>query len=521
MKMMVGGWGALVVLSVCSLGCKGGATQTGVVDGPPNSGMGSGPGGQVGAGGATATVSDASGSPRLCSDLFDQTVVPSYSIEISADNWAKLDADFHDLKDVLAGTPPQTYYPIVFHYGSETVSNASIQLRGKSSWVSTVMFDANPKMQFDVSFDQIDAKEKFHGISTLHLTMPRDDWTFINERIGNNWLRGIGLVAPCSNSAKLTINGAYYGLYVAEETVGTGLLKQFFPTNYNGDLFKGGTEAKTNTANVNWPRLQQLGAATDMATLQSLVDLPNSVLEWAAEAVVNDADGYYGGSHNYYIYDQGQPGWLWIPDHTDSAMEWLTLFAPSVSYKEHPLYWWAGRIAPDPPGTDYLIVMNDPTWRSHYVDAIATQAAKWDPNQIIGWANTWSAQIADALAADPHKWATVAEAGSALAALQDFAKNRPQYLQSFIRCEQGSAADSADQDQDGVAWCNDCDDSNPAVHPGAPETCGNRIDDNCNGVVDENCPGEQPGYPGQPAGGAPVGASGGMTPPGADGGSKG
>ena len=100
------------------------------------------------------------GSPRLCSDLFDQSVVPAYSIEITPDNWAKLDADFHDLKDVLAGTPPETYYPVVFHYGSETVSDAAIRLRGKSSWVSTVMFDSNPKMQFDLSFDKIDSKGK-------------------------------------------------------------------------------------------------------------------------------------------------------------------------------------------------------------------------------------------------------------------------------------------------------------------------------------------------------------------------
>ena len=506
MKLIVGGVGALVVLSLCNTGCQGGASKSGVVDGLPNSmGSASGQADAGGTAGATGTVSDASGSPRSCSDLFDQTVVPSYAIEISPDNWAKLDADFHDLKDVLAGTPPQTYYPIVFHYGSETVSNAAIKLRGKSSWVSTVMFDANPKMQFDVSFDQVDAKQKFHGVSTLRLTMPRDDWTFINDRIGSNWLREIGLAAPCANNAKLTINGDYYGLYISEGNVGTALLKQFFPDNYSGDLFKGGTQSETNTATTNWPRLQQLRAATDIATLQGLVDLPNSVLEWAAEAVVNDADGYYGGSHNYFIYDQGQAGWLWIPDHTDSALEWLELFDPSVSYREHPLYWWAGRTAPDAPGTDYLIVMNDPTWRGHYVDAIATQVGKWDPNQIIGWANAWSAQIADAMAADPHRWATAAEAASALAALQDFARNRPQYLQSFVRCEQGSAADSADQDQDGVAWCNDCDDSNPATHPGAPEICGNHLDDNCNGVVDENCPGEQPGYPGQPAGGARAG----------------
>jgi hypothetical protein len=77
------------------------------------------------------------------------------------------------------------------------------------------------------------------------------------------------------------------------------------------------------------------------------------------------------------------------------------------------------------------------------------------------------------------------------------------------------AADSADAD--GVAWCNDCDDANPSVHPGAPEICGNRLDDNCSGVVDENCPGEQPGYPGQPDGGV----SGGVNPPNVDGGTKG
>src|SRR5262249_47568704 len=42
----------------------------------------------------------------------------------------------------------------------------------------------------------------------------------------------------------------------------------------------------------------------------------------------------------------------------------------------------------------------------------------------------------------------------------------------------------ADVDHDGYTVCGgDCDDSRPAAHPGAAETC-NGLDDDCDGVVD-------------------------------------
>jgi hypothetical protein len=447
--------------------------------------------------GSTATVADAGNSPYSCSDLFDQNVVPAYGVDISSDAWAKLNADFHDIKDVAAGTPPKTYYPIVFHYGAETVANAAIRLRGKSSWINTVLYDANPKMQFDISFDQVDTNQRFHGLASIHLAMPRDDWTFLNTRIGNNWFRKIGLAAPCANSATVTVNGSLYGVYVAEGPENAKLLKQFFPNNSGGDLFEYGTEPKTNISSPDWTRLQTLQGAGDISSLGAIVDLPNTLLEWAAEAVVNDADGYYGGSHNYYLYDEGGPGYDWLVNQTDSALEWLEMFS-TLSYKQHPIYWWQGRPLPDPPGTDWLIALiNDPVWLGHYTDAIATQVGKWNVQEILGWIDAWSAQISGAVMSDPHKWATPSQISSALAALRDVAQNRPQYLQSFVNCEHGVAADSTDADNDGYPWCNDCDDGNPGIHPGAPEICGNHIDDNCNGVVDENCPGEQPGYPGE------------------------
>jgi hypothetical protein len=43
-----------------------------------------------------------------------------------------------------------------------------------------------------------------------------------------------------------------------------------------------------------------------------------------------------------------------------------------------------------------------------------------------------------------------------------------------------------DHDMDGYDWSIDCDDEDPAVHPGAPGVCGDDKDNNCNGLVDED-----------------------------------
>jgi hypothetical protein len=492
---MIGRGRTLLVLSAVLVGCgsKGAPVDAGARPSGAGGALGVGGGGAgapaTGVGGTSGDGAVAVGGGPPCSDLFDQSQLRTYEIDIDPTEWQSVMTEFQNVTTLVAqGNDFVARHPVVFHLGSETVSDATLKLHGQSSWAQAAMLDGDrAKIQFDISFHQSDPNGKFHGIEKLVFDMPRSDWTFMHDRLAHAWLRQVGIAAGCAANARVEINGSYYGMFVAEENTNKRVIAEFFPGNPSGGLWKGGVQPETastlQTQNVS--RRTAFAQATDLASLSAIVDLQSSVVEWASEALLNNADGTYGGTHNFYIYDQGAAGFVYLPNDTDSTFDWLSLFDLTPA-DDHPIYWWASRAPPAPqPGVVWLAAMNDPGWRSKYVDAIATQLAAWNVQEIQGWIDSWSQQIAADVAADPHTWATPAQFQMAVSTAHDVVAERAQYLQSFVDCERNGTG--ADQDGDGYKWCEDCNDSDAAVHPGATEICGNGIDDNCNGVVDEGC----------------------------------
>ena len=78
-----------------------------------------------------------------CSDLFAPTL-QTFSIDMSASDLAAMQAEFLSAGQ-LSSTAFSMYqaadYPAVFHYGTETVSDAYVHLKGDSSWQEAVQYD--------------------------------------------------------------------------------------------------------------------------------------------------------------------------------------------------------------------------------------------------------------------------------------------------------------------------------------------------------------------------------------------
>ena len=410
----------------------------------------------------------------------------TFSVDISDADWAAMQSEFLTVGQLDGQTfvnHDPARYPVVFHYGAETVPDATIHLRGDSSWREAAQVDgAAGKMQFAIVFDDVNKDAVFHGTSKIRLDMPRTDPTFMRDRLANSWLRSVGIPSVCATSAKLVVNGSFYGLYVAEEDVGGHLIKQFFPGNADGDLLDGGWTPKTNETHSNDDRRRMFWDATTPAALTAIVDVAGSLPAWAAEALLNDADGYWGEDHNFFIYDQGAKGYVFFPHDLDSSLDYLGRF------DSDPITWWSVRedwTLPIP--QHYRIVIGDDGLRAQWVEALRAQLRRYDVGKLQSWIDAWSGQIADTVATDPHRPTDVSpqDFQDAVSLMRDGIAERADYLTRWLACWDNDAGDDADGD--GFIWCHDCRDDLPSVHAGAAEICGNLIDDDCNAVVDDGC----------------------------------
>ena len=159
---------------------------------------------------------------------------------MSDSDWAAIQADY---RSYVANWHPARF-TWVTDAGDRLEADAQVRLRGNPgfSWLGD-------KMQFLVSFDEVDPAGRFLGQRALVLDASWYNPTILRDRLAYAYLRRLGVPAPCANNARLTVNGSYYGLYTLIERLDQEFLDRVFGREAaTGTLWEGSSDIDENAA---------------------------------------------------------------------------------------------------------------------------------------------------------------------------------------------------------------------------------------------------------------------------------
>jgi hypothetical protein len=377
------------------------------------------------AGGTTALTSTvAEVFPKACADLYDENSLPTFELEITPADLQAIETDCSNTAKV--------YHPATLKYGTETVS-AMVRLKGNWSWRCD-------KKQYLISFNETDAKGRFHGLRKIVLDAPWYDPTQLAERLGFSFMRRVGANWSCVNNAKLLINGEYQGLYANVERIDKEYLQRHFSdTEAEGNLYDGGSELRTNETLGDVSRRDALMKATTVQAIDSMSDLDQAVKYWAASAILPDVDSYWAGVEiNYFLYDHPTRGFLWFPYDMDmtlltgvlnSSRSTVTIGSTDNVVKADPFtyqntHWLKERLV--------KLVLSDAYWCGRFIDELKAARAVYDANKMSTQIDTWATQIAEAVETDPYKNYSTADHAKAVATLKSNMTQRLAFVDSWL-----------------------------------------------------------------------------------------
>ena len=265
----------------------------------------------------------------------------------------------------LDTTGERTYAESAMEFDDETIDSMGFRPKGWSS----IDFGSGPggvpnngnsqpggKFPVKVDFDRFD-DTRFHDVNKINFGNNWADLSYMRERLANRLYAAMGVPAPRTAYARVSIDGNNNGLYTAVQQIDKTFLEEHFGDgNGNGNLYKavitdtdmgaltwrGSTQADY-VSTTTCPSADICGlvlktneddpAKNDYADIIGFLDVLNntatpqfeaaiedvfdvdSFLRLAAVSVVTSSfDGYLGMGHNYYLYNRPDTGkFMMIP----------------------------------------------------------------------------------------------------------------------------------------------------------------------------------------------------------------
>lgn len=257
--------------------------------------------------------------------FYDPDVVQDVELTIADADIARMDA----------ALPERIYVPAMITWGDVVVADVGVRYKGNSSSIPGVSMQRS----FLVHTNEFVDGQRFLGLKHLAFDNGCQFGAVFSQRLITDILQRKGVIAPRASYARISVNGAYQGVYVNEERIdGVFLTAQL--GNNDGQLYKvdeggpGGdlslVDRATAAATFQAENHEDTADASDVVALmeaiadrsvpiESLIDVHAFIRLMAVMALTGAFDQYTGwNAHNYYLYrDPDTQLWLYLPHDLD------------------------------------------------------------------------------------------------------------------------------------------------------------------------------------------------------------
>ena len=207
-------------------------------------------------GGSIGITAGTSADLSYVTTLFDDTVVHTIDIEIA-------EADWNSLQENAA---EEEYQLCAVTVDGEKLDNVAIRPKGNSSLSSVVSSDSE-RYSFKIDFDKYSDGLTYHGLDKLNLNNIISDNTYLKEYLSYDMMEYMGVAAPLASFVKVSVNGEYFGLYLAVE----GVEEAFAQRNYGSDY---GNIYKPDSMQIGGDR-EMGGEMPDMTNMPAMGEPPD------------------------------------------------------------------------------------------------------------------------------------------------------------------------------------------------------------------------------------------------------
>ncbi len=185
----------------------------------------------------------------LCATVFGDQIVSSMGgLGVSMEYESKLFdtgevlevnilMDNADWQDLLDNAINEEFVQCDVEIAGETFYRVGIRPKGNTSLSSIVNDPTTDRYSLKLEFDQYVEGQTCYGLDKLVLNNSYADATYMKETLIYDMFQELGADASLYNYAKVSVNGEYWGLYIALEAVEESFMLRNYGTA-NGKLYK-------------------------------------------------------------------------------------------------------------------------------------------------------------------------------------------------------------------------------------------------------------------------------------------